>query len=542
MFPVHPLAHRLLVHIRRQEFLHPGNRVGVAVSAGLDSIALLRLLLELRDELGIVLSVVHFNHKLRGAESDADEQFVADLAREHNLEFHRDSDDVAAQAAKEKISLEQAARDLRYGFFSVLLGSEDQSTGAAKETRLTKLATAHTLDDQAETVLLRLIRGTGLRGLRGIHPQISIEDDAGDTTGEIIRPLLGTRRRELHRYLLDLKQPWREDATNADSRFTRNRLRHLVLPLLEREFNPAVAENLAELAELARGEEDYWENESSGWLGTTVQWSSPDAGASNSSLIQIKEAQLQPNTPPPSAPQASLSRPWLLTEPIAVQRRVVKAIGDEAGIPLEFKHVEEILRFAAQDGPPGKSLSLPSGWKAIREPESLLFQPPGAAENSAPDYEYTLPLPGHVTVPEAAAIFHALQLAPEVDASAYNPQHLLDAKPIDAELIDAELAPGPLRVRNWRPGDRFWPSHTKSPRKIKELLAERHIAQPERKLWPVVVANIATNVGGNVVSGEDIIWMRGFPVPASFRARPGRAAFLIRELPLLHEEDLSLKN
>ena len=121
--PVESLAQRVLSHIRRQELLRAGDRVGVAVSGGIDSVALLRLLLELRHELGIVLSVVHFNHKLRGAESDADRQFVAGLAREHELEFHVDHDDVAEHAREEHISVETAARELRYGFFRHLLGN-----------------------------------------------------------------------------------------------------------------------------------------------------------------------------------------------------------------------------------------------------------------------------------------------------------------------------------------------------------------------------------------------------------------------------------
>jgi tRNA(Ile)-lysidine synthase len=119
---VHSLAERLLQHIRRQQLLCAGDRVGVAVSGGIDSVALLRLLLELRKELGIVVCTVHFNHKLRAAESDGDEEFVANLARQYDLELFADSDDVAAQAAQEHLSVEAAARDLRYGFFRYLLG------------------------------------------------------------------------------------------------------------------------------------------------------------------------------------------------------------------------------------------------------------------------------------------------------------------------------------------------------------------------------------------------------------------------------------
>src|SRR5580700_3871221 len=470
---VHELAERVLSHIRREELLRAGNRVGVAVSGGIDSVTLFRLLLELHHELGIVLSLVHFNHKLRGAESDADNEFVAKLAREHELEFNSESGDVAQLAAEEHSGLEAAAREMRYGFFSRLLGSHEglktqsraESGGAAEaapfprqnqERALNKIATAHTLDDQAETVLLRLIRGTGLRGLGGIYPRIMVEHGDGDGHGEIIRPLLGIRRSDLEQYLKDLNQPWREDSTNADAKFTRNRLRSLVLPLLEREFNPTVVENFAELAEIARDEEDYWENEISGWLGTVVQWSEPawTREVQDISFVQIEPAGGGPDECLPmdlslrsriaNAPwlvmNASVSRPWLLTEPRAVQRRVIKAIGEQSGFPLEFKHIEEILRFAAEDGPTGKELSLPLNWKIRREPEAMIFLTPDLRRNQdpIPDYEYTLPIPGRVFAFEAGGIIEALRIPPEQPAE-YNPQQLLRADLLRADASPAQL-------------------------------------------------------------------------------------------------------
>jgi len=606
---VHSLAQRVLTYIRREELLRPGDRVGVAVSGGIDSVALLRVLLELRSELGIVLSVVHFNHKLRGAaESEGDQEFVAALAREHGVEFFVESGDVAGFAAEEHCGLEAAARELRYGFFRGLLeesaeagtsgaealaqrrvdrsagsgappdaapresvpqglkpeqkewtlrGAEaplfhgtaeavpfpNPSHGAAEaapfqnnngELRLDKIATGHTLDDQAETVLMRVIRGTGLRGLGGIYPRILVEPEDGEGSGEIVRPLLGVRRRELEKYLREIKQPWREDSSNADLNFTRNRLRKLILPILEREFNPAVVEGLAELAEIARDEEDYWGNEVSGWLGTVVQWSQPESTESvvrsgeSQPLVQISLSNPETVDPKVRVPEetaveesalddashepmeASISRPWLLTEPRAVQRRVVLAVGEEAGIPLEFKHVEEILRFAAEDGAPGKELSLPLGWRVLREAEAMVFVSPDLRQQErVADYEYSLQIPGRVSVPEIGGAVEALLLAPGADFAEYNPQ----------QLLCAGLLPPRVVVRNWRPGDRFWPAQTKAAKKVKELLQERHIAQPQRKLWPVVV------------SGEEIVWMRGFPVPARLRAKPGVEAVLIREIP-----------
>jgi tRNA(Ile)-lysidine synthase len=534
---VHVLAKRLLEHIRRQELLAAGERAGVAVSGGIDSVALLRLLLELQPELGIVVSVVHFNHKLRGAESDADEQFVAGLAREHDLEFFSDGDDVAQHAADEKIGVEAAARELRYGFFSHLLTPESEAQGlkpSAISTLLRgpegplfhKIVTGHTLDDQAETVLLRLIRGTGMKGLGGIHPRIPIENEDGEMCGEIVRPLLATRRMDLERYLHDIGQCWREDSSNAEDAFTRNRVRKLVLPLLEKEFNPAIAGNLAELSEIARGEEDYWENEAAGWMGTGVHWSEPEwARSSSSGLVQIaasgpggkKDSDLSSRIERASwlVMDAWVDRMWFLGEPIAVQRRIVKAIGDHAGIPLGFKHVEEILKFATGGGDSGKALSLPLGWKMVREPAQLIFQTPDLSGGEAPhDYEYSLQIPGCVSVSETGSMIEARRIPAGTDAG-YNPDHLLDA----------DALTGPLRVRNWRAGDRFRPSHRKSPRKIKELFQELHVPEAERRLWPVVL------------NGPEIVWMRGFAVAAQFRAKPGRDAIAIVETTAIGDVD-----
>jgi tRNA(Ile)-lysidine synthase len=212
---------------------------------------------------------------------------------------------------------------------------------------------------------------------------------------------------------------------------------------------------------------------------------------------------------------ASVSRPWLLTEPRAVQRRALKAVGEQAGIPLEFKHIEEILRFAAEDGPSGKELSLPLGWRVVRESEAVIFMAPDRQRQERyADYEYSLPVPGRASVAELGLVIEALRMSPEAEIAEYNPQ----------QLIRADLLPGRLIVRNWRPGDRFWPAHTKAPKKVKELLQERHLAQVERKLWPVAL------------SGNEIVWMLGFPVPARWLAKIGQEAVRIREMPLVADE------
>ena len=491
--------------------LEPGDRVGVAVSGGADSVALLRLLLELRSELGIVLSVVHFNHKLRGQESDEDEAFVTQLAREHKLELHVSGADVRAEASAGGRSLETTARELRYEFFQQLVTPNNEG-----RSQLDKVATAHTLDDQAETVLMRILRGTGTRGLAGIYPVVDLEDE-DEVVGEVLRPLLEVRHQELSEYLNAVNQPWREDSSNRDVKFTRNRVRSRLLPLLEGEFNPAVAASLSELADIARAEEDYWQNEIAGWMGTSIHWSEPEwARQGQTGLVQLQafNPQLQERLrePGPLVMNVTVDLLWLLSETLAVQRRAVRAIGELAGLPLEFRHVDELLRFAAEESDPGKRLSLPLGWTVLREPAALTFLTPDlrTQDRIPSDYEYPLALPGRAIVPEAGVVIEALQVNPQGRQANHDSKHLWDASQLVGKLV----------VRNWRPGDRFWPAHTKSPKKIKELLQEHHISGSARKTWPVVV------------SGDEVVWLRGFPPPATHHPRNPEEAVIIRDLPL----------
>src|ERR1700740_462174 len=234
-----PLEQSVLANIRTSRMLAAGNRVGVAVSGGADSVALLRLLDRLRDELGITLTVVHFDHALRGAESEADAAFVADLANALKLEFLAAREDVAAEAARQGWNVEDAARRLRYAFF-------DQVVNQGKATHI---AVAHTADDQAETLLAHLMRGTGPTGLAGIYP----------VAWPTVRPLLDTRREVLREYLRANSQTWREDSTNRDVRRTRAHIREKLLPVLERDFSGEIVGHLGGLARLAREEENFWD-------------------------------------------------------------------------------------------------------------------------------------------------------------------------------------------------------------------------------------------------------------------------------------------
>jgi len=467
--PVERLQQAVLEYIRKHELLKAGDHVGVAVSGGADSVALLRLLLELRKEVGMVLSVVHFNHKLRGSESDDDERFVAELAQRHKLQLHSQSGDVALHAAEKHLSMETAARDMRYRYFQ----------GMLLECGLNRIATGHTLDDQAETVLLKIVRGAGGRGLAGIYPRLPVlRSQFSDGTASIVRPLLAIRRRGLEAYLLALGQTWREDKSNRDLRHMRNRVRHGILPRLERYLNPAVREAFSETAEIARSEEEYWEKDVARALPQV--WDAKDAGG-------------------------VLSLSAFADFPLALQRRVVRAASESLGMRLDFRHVEEVLALGSAHVGPAKSTMLPDGWVVSRNKGELRFEMQSDTPRKV-DYEYRLPVPGSVDVPETESRFEAVLVSGNA-AAGYNPE----------DLLDRALLASDLGVRNWRAGDRFWPAHTKGAKKIKELLQERRVAGLERQLWPVVV------------SGSDVIWVRGFPASRQLRPR-SQEAVLIREV------------
>ena len=221
------MQNKLLKFIREQELVSPGDRVICAVSGGADSVALLFALYLLKDKLKIQLEAAHFNHLLRGEESQRDEHFVRDFCARYDIPLHVGS----TQVQPGKKGLEAAARDARYAFLETLEG---------------KIATAHTADDNAETVLLHLIRGTGLKGLGGIAPQ----------RGKLIRPMLSITRQDVEAFLNEWSLPHVEDSSNASDAFLRNRIRHHVMPVLQEE-NPKIGENLSKMALRLRLDEEY---------------------------------------------------------------------------------------------------------------------------------------------------------------------------------------------------------------------------------------------------------------------------------------------
>jgi tRNA(Ile)-lysidine synthase len=322
-----------------REHLRPGLRLAVAVSGGADSVALLRALLLAAPEIGMVLTVAHVHHGLRGAEADADADFVRELSERHGLAFQRRDVDTQAAAKAKRETIEEAARNLRYAFFRELLG-----TGAADA-----VATAHTLDDQAETVLHKLLRGAWTEGLGGISPRIA------EPKGAIVRPFLGVRRAEIEAWLRALDQPWREDASNADVAYTRNRLRHELLPSLAA-LSPQIPTRLANLATLARDEDAYWQGELTRLLPQLLLPGKPVRGGGRAASTDPDEASLA----------IEIER---LPPLPAVRRRILRAAARQLGVALNFEQTERLLAMCGTKATRRQTLT--AGLTAERSPREL---------------------------------------------------------------------------------------------------------------------------------------------------------------------------
>jgi tRNA(Ile)-lysidine synthase len=337
---------------------------------------------------------------------------------------------------------------------------------------------------------MRLLRGTGSRGLAGIFP---VQEEKS-----LVRPLLMVTRREVETYLAGIGQAWREDSTNQDLSHTRNRIRHELLPLLEREFNPAVRHTLADLAEVARGEAEYWRREAASLLPRLVRSGKP----SRSGRTTSREA----------ANTLALDLAAVAALPLALQRQVLHQIVGQLGVALEFTHIQQLTELIQKPG--SRRVVLPGGLTAARSFRELRFSP-APEQGSCADYQYSLRVPGEVEVPELGTVLRArLVNAEEQRLQGYNADSLLDRGLLAPELT----------VRNWRAGDRFFPAKTRSPKKLKELLQPGRLGQQlslaQRKAWPVVES-----------SGQ-IVWVRGWAVPEAFAMHAADDGVLIEEIRL----------
>ncbi len=487
------LAQKIERAIRRERLLGPGMKVAAACSGGADSVALVRLLAELKGPLGIRLLVVHLNHQLRGQDADADEGFVRRLAERLELEFLVRREDVAARARQRKINVEEAGRLARLEFFSSLIAG-----GKADA-----VAVAHTLDDQAETVLARILRGAGTRGLAGIYPVVEERVSFGFAQDErrsssklvLVRPLLGVRRAELRDYLSEQEQAWREDATNLDRTRLRNRLRLELLPQLSRVAGPAAIEHLARLADHARQEESFWSAYGEERFQTLVRRSGDEWEVAVEGLLApMLELARLPARQAAEAQRAVARR--LLRRTLAAVRGDLRRITQT--------HVESVLSLA-EEGRSGQSVDLP-GVQVERRFDVLVFRAPGGRTPQPVDEEMEVAGPRRVRLPDGRGLeFKVIEV--QGLKGGYN-----------SRALDARRAPFPLAVRTWRPGDRYCPRGARRPEKLKLLFQQKRVSRRERARCPVVL------------SGGEIVWTLAFGPAAERELRPdSRRALVIEE-------------
>ena len=442
--------------------LKPGMRLAVGLSGGADSVALLCALVEQARELGLVLHAAHLHHGLRGAEADADLEFCRDLTAGFDLPFHESRVDTAAEARRAPKSLadlsdafpsdsiEGTARRLRYSWFRELLS----------EVPLDAVATAHTFDDQAETVLAKFLRGAWTEGLSGIYPKLETPEG-----GAILRPLLHTTRAEIEAFLHARKQPWREDSTNRHLTFTRNRIRHELLPQLTT-WNPQLRDHLAQMAELARDEEAWWQSEVTRVASQVILRGRPVRGGGRATT---------------KADGVALDIARLKAQPVAMQRRMFRFAAAQLESALDYA-ATEALRSLTLTGRAGQKLELAAGLRADRTHReiSLTRTPKPASVDAGSKVErYECVIPGEVI---ARGFACRISLEP-VGGSKVSGSS-------DGEALKAV-------VRSWKPGDRVRLRYSSGRRKVKEVLERMKVTGDDRAHWPVL------DVAGR------IIWMRG---------------------------------
>ena len=447
--------------------------------------ALLRALIAERERLGLVVSVAHLHHGIRGAEADGDAEFVAGLAETFGLELHVHRVDTPGAARARRETLEEAARNLRYAWFAELIASG----------RVDAVATGHTLDDQAETVIHRLLRGAWTEGLSGIQPVL--RPDAAETgpvagaPGTILRPMLAVRRKEIEEWLRALGQPWREDSTNQDDAHTRNRIRHHLLPILT-EFNPQIRTQLAQMATLAGDEEAYWQVELARLLPSLLLPGRAVRGGGRAASTHPGERSV--------AIEVERLRPLAA----ALRRRVLREAARHLGAKLNFEQTEQLMAmcgFGSAGGQrPARAARFSTELSAERTPRELRLLRVDATA-AVPFPEYSVPVPGEV-------LAEAYGLRLEVEGRA-----------------DAADSMGYATLRAARPGDRVQLRHSRGPKRVKEVLERMGVAASDRVGWPVLEWQ------------GQLVWMRGADLES---AAAGAAGLKVTERVLKNDTSAPL--
>ena len=437
--------------VSKQRLLARGDRVLVAVSGGPDSVALLQVLYELRQEFGLQLEVAHLQHGIRGEEARGDARFVGEFAESLKLPVHLREINLLEMKSAAKGNLEAMAREARYDFFAAV----------ARERGIEKIATAHTQDDQAETVLMWFLRGSGMKGLGGMAPIHPLNIPAADSSKPIVvvRPFLEFSKAEILEFLREKGVAYRVDRSNQDLSLLRNWIRLELIPQLKERIDPNLVLRMSQQAEIFRDEEFLLEE------------------LSRAELERIRSAN-------------GINRDLFLQRPKSLQRRLLRLwIKEVRGHlrSIDFDHVEAILRLIS-DGPPQGRLAIPGGWEFIKEYGTLILAKRSSRRNEL-CYSYEYRVGADLKIREAGILIHSERIEqPVIEFSRNDMEAVFDI----ACLTDV------LTVRNFRRGDRFRPLGMAGHKKVKDLFIDKKVPISVRSKWPLLSM------------GEEILWIPGY--------------------------------
>lgn len=457
---MHPLERAILETIRQRQLLHDGERVVVGVSGGADSMSLLHVLAKIAKELSFGIVVAHINHLLRSEEADREEALVEDQATLLGLPCRITRVRVEDMARRQGLSVEHAGRLVRYDFFAEI----------ARQFGAAKIAVAHTADDQAEEILLRMLRGTGRKGLSGM-------DYCRDKT--IIRPLLDTPKADLIDYLNDLRIPYLEDSSNQQQKYLRNRVRHELLPFLEQKFNPDIRATLRRTAAILKEEDEYLD----------------EAARAAYPLAVVEE-----RTSAGDFPVLTLRKGAILDLPRAISRRLIEAMLIRLSIQPGFEQIEAVLRFCRTPGGSG-GLHLQDGLRVRNSLDRLFFSFPrgrhggrgNLVDDPQPVFCVVVQEPGEIIIPEIQS-----RICLELLLSAPDPKKLTSGESV---FLDAGKIAFPLIIRNRNTGDRLRPLGGPGSRKLSDILIDWKIPLKTRRFCPVLLTGgeIACVLGLGVI-------------------------------------------